>query len=256
MRPRPLALWILLGCLFGSLLLGTTPAHAVEYRLLVASIFDATLMSFMSPPELVNGASGPGLERVEKGLDSGQIDLGAMPAGRPLVSVAADVAKAWGAVPVPGVLPARGDAGRWDEVRWQGNPGERSIWMVKASTNARPQSVRRLTLEGIGPVRQYQPYVSTGKERLAVLQMPQALINHYESRGNLWEKWVGNGLSLDGGIAAVVARSNNALSPDSGYLSGKQTGKRSPCATVVCGSERDSNGEGSDVRQIRNKGRH
>src|SRR5215469_18870670 len=135
MRPFPRALWILLA-LFGSLLPAATSAHAVEYRLLVASIFDSTLMSFVSPPELVYGASGPGLERVEKGLDSGQIDVGAMPAGRPLVSVAADVAKAWGAVPVPGVLPARGDAGRWDEVRWQGNPGERSIWMVKASTNA------------------------------------------------------------------------------------------------------------------------
>src|SRR5262249_42632606 len=103
MRPRPVALWILLG-LFGALLPGT--AHAVEYRLLVASIFDATLMSFVSPPELVNGASGPGLERVEKGLDSGQIDVGAMPAGRPLVSVAADVARARGARPGPAAVPA------------------------------------------------------------------------------------------------------------------------------------------------------
>lgn len=255
MRPLPRALWILLG-LFGSLLLGTTSAHAVEYRLLVASIFDATLMSFMSPPELVNGASGPGLERVEKGLDSGQIDVGAMPAGRPLVSVTADVAKAWGAVPVPGVLPARSEAGRWDEVRWQGNPGERSIWMIRASTNARPQSVRRLTLEGNGPVRQYQPYVSTGKERFAVLQMPQALITHYESRGNLWEKWVSNGLSLDGGIAAVVARSNNALSPDSVYLIVQQTAQPTTYRTVVSWSDREIDREGIDVPQIMNNGRH
>jgi len=255
MRPRPRALCILLG-LFGSFVLGTTPAHAVEYRLLVASIFDAALMSFVSPPELLNGASGPGLERVEKGLDNGQIDLGAMPAGRPLVSVTADVAKAWGAVPVPSVLPARGDAGRWDEVRWQGNPGERSIWMIRASTNARPQSIRRLTLEGIGPVRQYQPYVYTGKERLAVLQMPQSFITHYESRGNLWEKWVGNGLSLDGGIAAVVARSNNALSPDSVYLIVQQTAQPTTYRTVVSWSDREIDREGIDVPQIMNNGRH
>src|SRR5215510_2451247 len=246
MRPRPRALWILLG-LFGSLLPST--AHAVEYRLLVASIFDATLMSSVSPPELLNGASGPGLERIEKGLDSGQIDVGAMPAGRPLVSVAADVAKAWGAVPVPSVLPARGDAGRW-----QGNPGERSIWMIRASTNARPQSVRRLTLEGIGPVRQYQPHVSTGKERFAVLQMPQALITHYESRGNLWEKWVGNGLSLDGGIAAVVARSNNALAPDSVYLIVQQTAQPTTYRTVVSWSDREIDREGIGVPQMMNNG--
>jgi len=255
MRPRPRVLWILLG-LFGSLLLGTTPAPAVEYRLLVASIFDATLMSFVSPPELLNGASGPGLQRVEKGLDSGQIDLGAMPAGRSLVSVAANVARAWGGVPVQVVLPARGDAGRWDEVRWQGNPGERSIWMVRPATNARPQSIRRLTLEGIGPVRQYQPYAYTGKERLAVLQMPQALITHYESRGNLWEKWVSSGLSLDGGIAAVVARSSNALSPDSVYLIVHQTAQQTTYRTVVSWSDREIDREGIDATPLVTNGRH
>ena len=255
MRPLPRALWVLLG-LFGSLLLGTTSAHAVEYRLLVASIFDTTLMSFVSPPELVYGASGPGLERVEKELDTGQIGVGAMPAGRPLVSVSDDVAKAWGGVPVHGMLPARGDAGRWDEVRWQGNPGERSIWMVKGLANARPQSIRRVTLEGMGPIRQYQPYTYTGKERLAVLLMPQSLIMHYESRGNVWEKWVGNGLSLDGGIAAVVARSNNALSPDSVYLIVQQTAQPTTYRTVVSWSDREIDREGIDVPQIMNNGRH
>src|SRR5262249_60229235 len=97
MRPVPRPLCILVG-LFGSLLLGSTPAAAVEYRLLVASIFDATLMSFVGPPELVNGASGPGLERVERSLDSGRIDLGAMPAGGPPRGVRAGVAQAGGAV--------------------------------------------------------------------------------------------------------------------------------------------------------------
>src|SRR5262249_13979834 len=130
MRPLPRAPCVLLG-LFGSLLLGPTSAHAVEYRLLVASIFDTTLMSFVSPPELVYGASGPGLERVEKELDTGQIGVGAMPAGRPLVSVSDDVAKACGGVPLHRVLPARGGAGSWVRGWCGGQPGGGRVREVK-----------------------------------------------------------------------------------------------------------------------------
>src|SRR5262252_2144606 len=74
--------------------------------------------------------------------------------------------------------------------------------------------------------------------------------------GVLWEKWVGNGLSLDGGIAAVVARSNNALSPDSVYLIVKQTAQPTTYRTVVSWSDREIDREGIDVPQIMNNGRH
>ena len=70
-----------------ALLLTAAPAHAVEYRLLVASIFDRALTSFVSSAELYDGASGPGLDKVEQSLDAGAIDRGVIIVQRPLRSV-------------------------------------------------------------------------------------------------------------------------------------------------------------------------
>lgn len=256
MTARPRTRWVCLG-LVGLLLL-STPAHAVEYRLLVASIFEATLTSFVSAQELSYGASGPGLQRVEQSLNTGEMDWGAMPAGRPLTSVPDSVARAWGGVAVhTDVLRGGVDASRWDEVRWQGRPGERSIWLIRSTGNARPQSIRRLTLEGAGPVRQYQPYTFTGKERLAVVQMPQSLIAHYESRGTLWDKWVGRGLDLDReGIAAVVGRSSNAMSADVLYLIVHQGEQPTTYRTVISWDDRNIDREGIDAPVPMHSGRH
>ena len=112
------------------------------------------------------------------------------------------------------------DAARWDEVRWEGKPGERSIWLIKVTGNNRPQSVQRVTLEsGARPVRLYPPYVFTGGSgRLAVMEIPQPLIAFSETKGNVWDKWVGKGLDLGQGIGAVVALSSNALDADLVYL--------------------------------------
>jgi hypothetical protein len=196
------------------------PAEAVEYRLLVASVFDTSLTSFVTARELTYGASGAGLQRLGTAISTGEIDWGTMPVGRPLTSVPDSIAHAWAGVGIRAdILRGGVDVGRWDEVRWEGKPGERSIWLVKATGNPRPQSVLRLTLESGGrPVRLYPPYIFTGSERLAVLQMPQPLIASSENRGNIWDKWVGRSLDLGQGIGAVVGLSDNALNADLVYL--------------------------------------
>src|SRR5258707_11866913 len=48
-----------------------TSAHAVEYRLEVANLWETALYPFAKPAELRDGASGPGLERLEASLDQG-----------------------------------------------------------------------------------------------------------------------------------------------------------------------------------------
>ena len=203
----------LVGLLFGR------PAQAVEYRLLVASVFDEALTSFVTAKELSYGASGPGLQRLGMAISTGAIDWGSMPVGRPLTSVPDSVARAWAGVSIHAdILRGGVDIGRWDEVHWEGKPGERSIWLIKATGSNRPQTVLRLTLEGASPLRLYPPYVFTGGERLAVLQMPQPLIAFSENRGNIWDKWVGKSLDLGQGIGAVVGLSTNALNPDLVYL--------------------------------------
>ena len=218
MNPLRRALWVWLG-LIGLSPLGR-PAQAVEYRLLVASVFDTSLTSFVTAKELEYGASGPGLQRLDTAISTGAIDWGTMPVGRPLSSVPDSIARAWAGVGIRADIVRGGiNIGRWDEVRWEGKPGERSIWLIKATGNARPQTVQRLTLESGGrPVRLYPPYVFTGSERLAVLQMPQPLIASSENRGDIWDKWEGKSIDLGQGIGAVVGLSANALNADLVYL--------------------------------------
>ena len=52
---------------------GTTSAHAVEYRLEVANLWETALYAFAKPAELSDGASGPGLLKLEASLDQGAI---------------------------------------------------------------------------------------------------------------------------------------------------------------------------------------
>jgi hypothetical protein len=93
-------------CMLAVLAVGT-PAGAVEYRMKVANIFDQATMSFLSRGELDDGATGPGFQRL-----------------------AAQARIARGGV-----------VSYWDEVRWDGRPGERSIWIVKPNGRESPQAV-------------------------------------------------------------------------------------------------------------------
>jgi hypothetical protein len=236
--------------LIALLLLGH-PAHAVEYRLLVASVFDTSLTSFVSANELTYGASGPGLQRLETAISTGAIEWGNMPVGRPLTGVPDSIARAWSGVGIHAdILRGGVDAGRWDEVRWEGKPGERSIWLIKATGNNRPQSVQCVTLEsGVRPVRLYPPYVfSGGNGRLAVMQMPQPLIAFSETQGNTWDKWVGKGLDLGQGIGAVVGLSPNALNPDLVYLVVQQGDQPTSYRAVISWADPDIDREGRNNR--------
>jgi hypothetical protein len=255
MKPRRSAVWISIG--LAQLLLAASPARAVEYRLLVASVFDTALTSFVTVKELDYGATGPGLVRLETGLDTGEIDWGAMPAGRPLTSVPESIARAWGGVAIRADIARGGiSVGRWDEVRWQGSPGQRSIWVIWPIGANRPEAVSRVTLQGTDAVRLYPPYARTGTERLAVLQMPLPLIQFSENRGNVWDKWVGKGLDLSQGIGAVVGLNPNALYPDVLYLIVEQGDRPTTYRAVVSWSDRDIDREGRNNKMQMGNGRH
>jgi len=51
--------------------LGAAPAAAIEYRLRVANVRDEAFTSFLTSGELHDGATGPGLDRLESSLDTG-----------------------------------------------------------------------------------------------------------------------------------------------------------------------------------------
>jgi hypothetical protein len=195
------------------------PVGAIEYRLKVASIFDRSLTSFLQYGELDDGATGPGLQKLAAELDQGAIGRGVLITHRPLNAVPESIARAWGGVAIQSQIARGGVVSFWDEVRWDGKPGERSIWIVKPSGREEPQSVRHVVLKGRTPLALYQPYtVACGKSRVPVMSLGIPLIAFQESRGDVWDKYVAKNLDLSHGVGAVVGVNNQALLADLMYI--------------------------------------
>jgi hypothetical protein len=195
------------------------PALAVEYRLKVASVFEDSLTSFLARGELADGATGPGLERLITFLNEGSGHRGMIVTQRPLASVPDNIARAWGGVSVTAPIARGGVVSYWDEVRWDGKPGERSIWIVRSSGRMRPQTVRRVVLAGTTPPTISQPFsADCGKIRVPALQIPIPLMAFQEGRGNIWDMYVAKSLDLSHGVGVVVGTNSNAILPDLVYI--------------------------------------
>jgi hypothetical protein len=197
-------------CLLAVLAVGT-PAGAVEYRMKVANIFDQAMMSFLSRGELDDGATGPGFQRLAAQLDLGSGYRGMNVTHRPLNSVPESIARAWGGVAIQAQIARGGVVSYWDEVRWDGRPGERSIWIVKPNGRESPKAVSHVVLKGTTPLTLYRPYTACGTSRVPVMQLGIPLMAFQESRGDVWDKYVAKSLNLSQGIGAVVGVNNDAV---------------------------------------------
>ncbi len=209
------------------------PAAAVEYRLKVASVFDQSLTSFLGFGELNDGATGPGFQRLEAALTEGSADRGMIVTQRPLASVPDSIARAWGGVAVTAPIARGGVVSFWDEVRWDGNPGERSIWIVRSTGRMRPQSINHVVLGGTTPLTIQRPYAADcGKIRVPALRIPIPLMVFQERRGDIWDKYVAKSLDLSHGVGVVVGTNSDAVLPDLAYIIVQQ-GPTSTTFTVV-----------------------
>ena len=149
------------------LCLTVSQAQAVEYRLLVVNMWDSGFNAFVKPGELADGASGPGLEELMASLDRGDVPRGPLLTDRAFRWASETVARAYGAVRVLAEIKPGGEGRpRWDEVRWDGKPGERSVWVVEPSGRGRPQHLYYVVLNATGPARHFIPYTPTNGQRL------------------------------------------------------------------------------------------
>lgn len=232
----------------GALALDSTPAGAVEYRLQVASLFENALLSFLRPGELTEGASGPGLERLEAALDRGRMPPGAVLWDRRVQPVRERAARAWGGVAAAGTALPGGDGRVWDEVRWEGRPGEQTVWLV-APSGRNTQELTRLALRGSGPLRHHQPYnPAWNVTRLAAPSYPLVFLWFYEDRGTLWDRHLVRGLDLGAGIGAVVGVNDNHAFPDSVYLVVRHTPDPAVYKAVLGWRQRASDRESPSLR--------
>jgi hypothetical protein len=213
--------WQIVGISAVIALLGSAlEAGAVEYRLRVVSIPDSAYTSFLLRGEYSDGASGPGLDRLEAALDQGKFPKGPVLFDRRVQPVRESLSRAYGGVRVlPEVKWGGTEAIVWDEMVWQGNPGDRSVWLISPSTVNYFAEVYNVALRGSGPLRNYQPYVvPMDRSRVAALSIPLNFLWVQEERGTAWDKYISKSLDLSSGIGAVIGVNFNQQFPDLVYL--------------------------------------
>jgi hypothetical protein len=217
-----------------------TPAVAVEYRLQVVSLFETAFVSFLTPPELRDGASGPGLDRLEASLEQGRMPKGAILFDRRVQPLGGGLAEGWGGTRVLPVLkPAGTSPTLADEVAWEGNPGERAVWLV-SPTMRNIQELYRVGLKGGGPLRHFLPYpVPFNGPPTAAMALPLNFLWMYEERGTIWSKYVSKSLDVRDGIGAVVGVNNNVMFPDQVYIVVSQAEQPTTYKAVLVWRERN-----------------
>jgi hypothetical protein len=195
------------------------PAGLVEYRLRALSMRHEAFTSFLSTGELADGVAGPGLERLADAADGGELGRGIVLYDRHIVPVEASVARAFGATPVHARVKL-GGAGTdyWDEARWYGKPGERTVWMITAR-NRRPPELRRIALSDVTALAQFRPVPPPlfGATPEATVAVPFSYLHHAQERGAAGA-YLDRTLDRSRALSAVVAVNDDLVFADRVYL--------------------------------------
>lgn len=228
----------------GLLALCARPAAAVEYRLHVVNVRDEALTSFMKPGEATDGATGPGLERLVASLDGGDFPKAVLLYDRHLQTANESNARAYGGVPVRADVKQGGEKKQlWDEVRWDGTPGERSVWVVTPSAR-RPGELYRTALKGTGPIRHYLAFtIASGDKKYPVAKFPLNFLFAHDEDADFWTRRLAPVLDLAGGIGVIVATNDGVLKADEVYLIVDHTAAPTVFKAVLGWRERGSERE-------------
>jgi len=211
MRALSVAVLAVLVTLFAS------PASATEYRLRVLNLDDSAYFHF-ADPDGNDSASPFALRRLEPVLAGGTLPGGILVMSRELMPVPAGTARSFAAVQARplGQAPTEGP---WQELRWEGKPGERSVWVVRGEGIAQQGAVGVGLRASSGEFRHYIPFVpSPGTWKVRAARLGLDLVDFWYGRDGLWERYLGGRLDLTAGVAAVVAENPNAVYADSVFL--------------------------------------
>ena len=201
------------------------PTQAIEYQLQVANLYADSFVHYFDGP-VRTGSGELVMDRLGRALDAHKIPAGALLSDRTFRYGWEAVAGSFRAVKVIAeIKPAEG-SGRWDEVVWQGNPGERTVWVV-APTTTRTQEVIHVAVQGVplasgeaAALRYYLPYRVTGSPTpQTAVTFPLDFVRFYEGRGpTLWDRYLSRSTALGQGIAALVGENSNPSFADWVYI--------------------------------------
>ena len=232
---------VLLGCLASC----SAAASAEEYRLQVANLYWTSFAHFIDGP--IRTGSGelamPGLERA---LDSGEIQPGALLTDRMFRYGWDEVVNGFGAVKVRASMSPADGSRRWDEAVWEGKPGEKSVWVI-ASSATNHQEVYQVALNGqTEGLRYFVPYKVTANPRPEpVVAYPLVFLRFYTTRGDLWSRYLSRTVALAEGLAAVIGINDNPSFADWVYLVVEHPPKPTTFKAVI-GWERRRSGDRSN----------
>ncbi len=211
-------------------LLSPCAAQAVEYRLRVANLTDPVYFHF-AEPDRGNRDSPFSMQKLRAALDGGTVPLAGFVWSRDLVAADVLTAQSFRAValPLPGEVRRQG---QWQEVRWEGRPGERTVWVVRGEGVHHQAAVAvSLTTPSTGQFRHYHPYtVGSG---LRVEKVGRSVIDASEGRDDLWRRYLGPRLDLKESIAGVVGENYNSAYPDAVYFVIEQPSDAATYSAVI-----------------------
>ena len=195
-------------------------AQAVEYRLEVANLGPDAMPAFFDGP-IGKGDGELRLTRLGAALDAGAIPSGAILYDRDLKYAWQDLARGFSAARVRAEISMPEGGQAWQEARWDGKPGEQSVWVITSSSTY-IQEVKHVALEGAAPgsgLRYYIPYLVAARPKPAVaVAYPLLFVRAFADRGTLWERYLSRSVDLADGIAAVVGVNDNPSFSDWVYL--------------------------------------
>ncbi|MFQ5891115.1 MAG: hypothetical protein ACE5JR_13900 [Gemmatimonadota bacterium] len=179
-------------------------AGAAEYRLKVASLYEEAFYALLGSAGTRREGPVEGRSPLIHSLDTGKAPAGVLIYDR-FEAARGSVATAFGASRVgPGARRAREDAERWSEMRWQGEPGEWSVWAITPS-RTRDTEVRDVALKGTGRLVRVIPHlVAFSQPAAKALGMALEFIEAYEGNPALWSRYLSPVLDLGDGVAVVV----------------------------------------------------
>ena len=219
-------------CLVLLLCAAPEQARAVEYGLRVANLMNDGFAYF------IRGSIGRGegelsLPQLDRALDAGEVSPGALLYDRDIYPAGEGVAKSFGAVAVrPTAYSSREERALWKSVRWEGQPGERVVWVVRAA-GMFWRRVVHLGLGGTSPaLRYYIPYgVTLSPTPSPAVAYSLMFLRSGENGAPLWERFLSRGAEPRGGLAAVVGV--NSLGTDWVYLVVEQPPEPTTFRTAV-----------------------
>ncbi len=188
------------------LIVAPGPSWAVEYTLEIANLQEEAFSYYVRGP-VGRGVGEARLPDLGRSLDAGGVGAGALLFDRAPDPARATEARSLGATPVRTVKQAGpDDTGEWTVVRWEGNPGERTVWVIRGATSR--QKVGRLALGGSsGDLRFFLPYaVTSSPHPSAAVAYPLTFLRASEDGLPVWEKSLARAVDLSDGLAAVVGQ--------------------------------------------------